>query len=68
MVAAWIGAAYWFTASTSFANPAVTIARAISNSFAGIDPTHVAAFIVAQLLGALAGWAVMAWIMALQSE
>ena len=54
MVAAWIGAAYWFTSSTSFANPAITIARSLSNTFAGIAPTHVLGFIVAQLLGALA--------------
>jgi glycerol uptake facilitator-like aquaporin len=54
MVAAWIGAAYWFTSSTSFANPAITIARALSNTFAGISPSHVPAFILAQLLGALA--------------
>jgi len=54
MVAAWIGAAYWFTSSTSFANPAITIARAMSNTFAGISPSHVPAFILAQLLGALA--------------
>ena len=54
MVAAWIGAAYWFTSSTSFANPAITIARALSDSFAGISPSHVPAFIVAQILGALA--------------
>jgi glycerol uptake facilitator-like aquaporin len=54
MVAAWIGAAYWFTSSTSFANPAITIARSLSNTFAGIAPSHVPDFIVAQLLGALA--------------
>jgi glycerol uptake facilitator-like aquaporin len=53
MVAAWIGAAYWFTSSTSFANPAITIARALSNTFAGISPSHVPAFILAQFLGAL---------------
>jgi glycerol uptake facilitator-like aquaporin len=53
MVAAWIGAAYWFTSSTSFANPAITIARALSNTFAGISPSHVPAFIFAQLIGAL---------------
>ena len=53
MVAAWIGAAYWFTSSTSFANPAITIARALSNTFAGISPSHVPAFVFAQLLGAL---------------
>jgi glycerol uptake facilitator-like aquaporin len=54
MVAAWIGAAYWFTSSTSFANPAISIARSLSNTFAGIAPLHVPAFILAQLLGALA--------------
>lgn len=54
MVAAWIGAAYWFTSSTSFANPAITIARSLSNTFAGIAPSHVPGFIAAQLLGALA--------------
>jgi glycerol uptake facilitator-like aquaporin len=54
MVAGWIGAAYWFTSSTSFANPAITIARSLSNTFAGIAPAHVAAFVLAQLLGAAA--------------
>lgn len=54
MVAAWIGAAYWFTSSTSFANPAITIARSLSDTFAGIAPAHVPGFIIAQLLGALA--------------
>jgi glycerol uptake facilitator-like aquaporin len=53
MVAAWIGAAYWFTASTSFANPAITIARSLSDTFAGIRPGDVPAFIAAQLVGAL---------------
>ena len=53
-VAAYIAAAYWFTASTSFANPAVTIARTASNTFAGIRPDDVAAFVMAQLLGAAA--------------
>jgi glycerol uptake facilitator-like aquaporin len=57
MVAAWIGAAYWFTASTSFANPAITIARSLSDTFAGIRPTDVPGFVVAQILGAgLALW------------
>jgi glycerol uptake facilitator-like aquaporin len=57
MVAAWIGAAYWFTASTSFANPAVTIARCLSDTFAGIRPADVAPFIIAQILGGLlAAW------------
>ena len=54
MVAAWIGAAYWFTASTSFANPAITIARSLSDTFAGIRPHDVRIFIIAQLTGALA--------------
>ena len=53
MVAAWIGAAYWFTASTSFANPAITIARSLTNTFAGIRPVDTPWFIVAQLSGAL---------------
>jgi glycerol uptake facilitator-like aquaporin len=50
-VGAWIGGAYWFTSSTSFANPAVTIARTLSDSFAGIEPASAPAFIVAQLVG-----------------
>ena len=50
-VGAYIGAAYWFTSSTSFANPAVTIARMLSDTFAGIEPSSVPAFIVAQLVG-----------------
>jgi arsenate reductase len=52
-VGIWIGGAYWFTSSTSFANPAVTIARTLSNSFAGIKPTSAPMFIVMQLLGAV---------------
>ena len=55
MVAGWIGAAYWFTASTSFANPAITIARSLSNTFAGIRPGDTPAFIAAQVVGALLG-------------
>jgi glycerol uptake facilitator-like aquaporin len=58
MVAAWIGAAYWFTASTSFANPAITIARSLTNTFSGIRPIDVSAFIVAQFIGALSALAV----------
>jgi glycerol uptake facilitator-like aquaporin len=50
-VGAWIGGAYWFTSSTSFANPAVTIARMLSNTFAGIKPSSVSMFIVMQLVG-----------------
>jgi glycerol uptake facilitator-like aquaporin len=58
MVAAWIGAAYWFTASTSFANPAITIARSLSDTFSGIRPIDVPEFIIAQLAGAAAALAV----------
>jgi glycerol uptake facilitator-like aquaporin len=54
-VAAWIGAAYWFTASTSFANPAITLGRSLSDTFAGISPADVPAFVAAQLLGGLLG-------------
>lgn len=54
MLAAWIGAAYWFTASTSFANPAITIARSLTATFAGIRPADAPAFIAAQFIGALA--------------
>ncbi|MFM1909530.1 MAG: hypothetical protein RLZZ545_228 [Actinomycetota bacterium] len=56
LVAAWIGAAYFFTSSTSFANPAVTIARSFSNSFSGIDIQSVPAFIAAQIIGATLGY------------
>ena len=52
-VAVYIVGAYWFTASTSFANPAVTIARSLSNTFAGIAPADAPGFIVAQVIGAL---------------
>jgi glycerol uptake facilitator-like aquaporin len=55
LVAAWIGAAYWFTASTSFANPAAAFGRMWSDSFAGIAPRSVPAFVVSQLLGAVLG-------------
>jgi arsenate reductase len=51
-VGAWIGGAYWFTSSTSFANPAVTVARTLSDSFAGIDPASAPMFVVMQLAGA----------------
>jgi glycerol uptake facilitator-like aquaporin len=53
MVAGWIGAAYWFTSSTSFANPAITIARSLSDTFSGIRPVDAPGFIAAQLVGAL---------------
>ncbi|MEL7049593.1 MAG: MIP/aquaporin family protein [Pseudomonadota bacterium] len=58
MVGLYIGGAYFFTASTSFANPAVTISRAFTNTFAGIDPAHVAMYIVMQIVGALIALAV----------
>lgn len=57
-VALVISAGYWWTASTSFANPAITIARAMSDSFAGVRPADVPGFIVGQFIGACAGWAV----------
>jgi glycerol uptake facilitator-like aquaporin len=51
MVGAYITAAYWFTSSTSFANPAVTLARSMTNTFSGIYPAHAPMFIVAQIVG-----------------
>ncbi|MFI6262717.1 aquaporin [Micromonospora sp. NPDC051006] len=59
-VGAYIGAAYWFTSSTSFANPAVTIGRAFTDTFAGIAPTSVPGFVAAQLVGALVAVAALA--------
>ena len=61
-VGAYITAAYWFTASTSFANPAVTIARSFSDTFAGIRPADAPRFIVAQILGALASTFLFRWL------
>jgi glycerol uptake facilitator-like aquaporin len=61
-VAAYIVAAYWFTASTSFANPAITIARAFSDTFAGIRPVDVVAFLLAQALGAVIAALVFGWL------
>ncbi|HEY2629130.1 MAG TPA: MIP/aquaporin family protein [Usitatibacter sp.] len=61
-VAAYITAAYWFTSSTSFANPAVTLARAASNTFAGIRPDDMMGFVAAQLAGAFAAMWVMRWV------
>ncbi len=61
-VAAYITAAYWFTASTSFANPAVTLARSASDTFAGIRPADVPLFVVAQLAGAGAATALFRWL------
>lgn len=62
MVAGWIGAAYWFTASTSFANPAITIARSLSDTFAGIRPADVPGFMLAQVSGALLALWVSRWL------
>lgn len=61
-VAAWITAAYWFTASTSFANPAVTLARAATDTFAGIRPADVPAFVAAQLAGAALATGFFRWL------
>jgi glycerol uptake facilitator-like aquaporin len=63
-VAGYITAAYWFTASTSFANPAVTLARSASDTFAGIRPTDAPGFIGAQLLGAAAATGLFRWLLA----
>jgi glycerol uptake facilitator-like aquaporin len=65
-VGAYITAAYWFTASTSFANPAVTVARAMTNTFAGIRPADVPAFLAAQILGAGAATALFRWLLPIQ--
>jgi glycerol uptake facilitator-like aquaporin len=62
LVGLYITAAYWFTASTSFANPAVTIARALSDTFAGIAPSGVPGFIAAQFAGAIAATILSQWL------
>lgn len=62
LVAMYITGAYWFTSSTSFANPAVTIARALSDTFAGINPAHMPMFIAMQLLAAFAGTYLLGWL------
>jgi glycerol uptake facilitator-like aquaporin len=62
-VGLYITAAYWFTASTSFANPAVTIARSLSDTFSGIAPGDVPAFLAAQFLGAATAAALMGWLL-----
>ena len=67
-VGLYITAAYWFTASTSFANPAVTVARSLSDTFAGIAPASAPAFVAAQLAGALAAWAVMGWLLSARAS
>ena len=63
MVGLYISAGYWFTASTSFANPAVTLARAFTDTFSGIAPADAPAFIAAQLLGAAAAVALFSWLL-----
>lgn len=67
-VGAYITAAYWFTASTSFANPAVTVARSLTNTFAGVRPLDVPAFVAAQLAGALGATLLFGWLMPLQKD
>lgn len=62
-VAGWVVAAYWFTASTAFANPAVTLARALTDSFAGIRPSDVPGFLLAQLIGAVVALTVIRWLL-----
>ena len=62
-VGLYVTAAYWFTASTSFANPAVTIARSVTDTFAGIALRDVPMFVGAQIVGALAGMLLMAWLL-----
>jgi glycerol uptake facilitator-like aquaporin len=64
LVGLYITAAYWFTASTSFANPAVAIARSLTNTFSGIRPADLPGFIAAEFAGALLGLALMAWLLA----
>jgi glycerol uptake facilitator-like aquaporin len=61
-VGGYIAAAYWFTSSTSFANPAVTLGRTVSDTFAGIAPASAPAFVVAQLVGGLVGAALIGWL------
>ena len=62
-VGAYISAAYWFTASTSFANPAVTIARSLSDTFAGIRPVDAPGFVIAQFAGGIAATVLFRWLM-----
>ena len=63
LVGLYITAAYWFTASTSFANPAVAIARSLTNTFSGIRPTDLPGFVLAELCGAFAGMLLMNWLL-----
>jgi glycerol uptake facilitator-like aquaporin len=68
LVACYITAAYWFTSSTSFANPTVTMARSASNTFAGITPGNILMFIIAQLLGAFAATFIFNWLLKEEKE
>jgi glycerol uptake facilitator-like aquaporin len=63
LVGLYITAAYWFTASTSFANPAVAIARSLTNTFSGIRPVDLPGFVVAQLLGVVCGLWLASWLL-----
>ncbi len=63
LVGLYITAAYWFTASTSFANPAVALARSLTNTFSGIRPLDLPGFVIAELLGALCALALMSWLL-----
>ena len=67
-VGAYISAAYWFTASTSFANPAVTLARCLSDTFAGIRPADAPGFVLAQLAGGIAATVLFRWLLPTQDN
>ena len=67
-VGLYISAAYWFTSSTSFANPAVTLARALSDTFAGIDATNAPAFVIAQFAGAVMALSFFGWLLDARAE
>jgi glycerol uptake facilitator-like aquaporin len=68
LVGLYITAAYWFTSSTAFANPAVAIARSLTNTFAGIRPVDLPGFVIAELCGALAAMMLMSWLLRAQGE
>jgi glycerol uptake facilitator-like aquaporin len=68
LVGLYITAAYWFTSSTSFANPAVAIARSLTNTFSGIRPVDLPAFIAAELVGAAAALVLMNWLLSPEQE
>ena len=68
LVGLYITAAYWFTASTSFANPAVTVARSFTDTFSGILPSHMPAFVLAQFVGAILAWILSGWFLSISDE